>query len=333
MNTTIDSRKIYGSFIDPNINNCSSCDFDTYWELPEEYGEGYHGALKIRPGLILRIGDYKIYDKAPISYEVEHDYMDFEYAITGLAHNEVKLDCDKTKYSYSQGKYTLQYFPGCSGVARVTSDSGIKAVSMFVSLDLIRNFMGQYNHLLPGRINDIVFKNKTEHPFFHSGIIPDQIAALVNEIFFCQYKEPLRKIFLEGKALELFSRTMNEIITPESSTRKSVQLKTSEIEVVHHIKNVVENNLQNPPSLFKLSQEAGMSHPKLNLFFKNVFGKTIFEYLREERFKKAKLLLIEGKMNVTEVANEVGYNNLSHFAKAFRSQYGKNPGDFLKNPS
>jgi len=46
-------------------------------------------------------------------------------------------------------------------------------------------------------------------------------------------------------------------------------------------------------------------------------GKTIPQYLRELRIRRAAKLLKEGKHNVTEAAFEVGYSSLGHFSTVF----------------
>lgn len=327
---TLDSKLIYGRYTDPDFFHSTREDFDTYWEWPDDYGSGYHGAIKIRPGLILRVGNYQIMEPVEFTYEVEHNYIDFEYGIKGLSFQRVYQERDKKDYIYSQGKYSLQYLPGFEGIAKFKSSCFIQAVSMLVSIDLIRSFMEGSYDLLPERLKNIVANEKILRPFFVSAKTPEKINSIINEIFFCSYKDPLRRVFLEGKALELFSTTMNEIMFKKKIETEQKKIKPSDMEIIHHVKNILEKDLQNPPSLFELAKEAGISHPRLNLFFKQTFGKTVFEYLREERLKKAKLLLNDGKLNVTEVANEVGYTNLSHFAKAFRNHFGLNPGDLLK---
>jgi AraC family transcriptional activator of pyochelin receptor len=75
----------------------------------------------------------------------------------------------------------------------------------------------------------------------------------------------------------------------------------------------------------------GLSHPKLNYGFREIYGSTIFGYLRELRLNKAKALLDDGTMNVTEVAYEVGYSSLSYFTKAFRDYFGTAPGSYLRS--
>lgn len=45
---------------------------------------------------------------------------------------------------------------------------------------------------------------------------------------------------------------------------------------------------------------------------------------------RLRFLLESGIMNVTEVAQAVGYSNLSHFAAAFRKKLGVNPSIITK---
>ena len=42
-------------------------------------------------------------------------------------------------------------------------------------------------------------------------------------------------------------------------------------------------------------------------------------------------LLQAGEINVTEAALRVGYANLSHFAKAFKSMFGVSPKELLQS--
>ena len=68
-----------------------------------------------------------------------------------------------------------------------------------------------------------------------------------------------------------------------------------------------------------------MSHPKLNRCFRQVYGMTGFEYLRNERLNRARQMLDHG-LNVTETAYAVGYESISHFSQAFKKQFGASPG-------
>jgi len=78
----------------------------------------------------------------------------------------------------------------------------------------------------------------------------------------------------------------------------------------------------------KLGDTIGMSRMALHLKLKALTGQSPHSFIRLLRLKKAALLLKLKTANVTEVAYEVGFKNLSHFAKAFKEQFGETPSHF-----
>ncbi|MDQ8194965.1 AraC family transcriptional regulator [Coraliomargarita sp. SDUM461004] len=78
-------------------------------------------------------------------------------------------------------------------------------------------------------------------------------------------------------------------------------------------------------SLDELCQISSLNEHKLKSAFKLLYGKTTFGYLRELRMDHAAHLLKEDRFSVIQVANEVGYSNASHFARAFKMRHGLLP--------
>lgn len=73
-----------------------------------------------------------------------------------------------------------------------------------------------------------------------------------------------------------------------------------------------------------------MSHPKLNCYFKQMYGMTAFQYLKCERFNRARQMLERQGLTVTETAYDVGYDSLSHFSQAYKKQFGISPGSYSR---
>lgn len=64
--------------------------------------------------------------------------------------------------------------------------------------------------------------------------------------------------------------------------------------------------------------------------FKRLYDTTPHQWLIQKRLEKAYELLTTTKLNVTETAFEVGYENLSHFIKAYKKQFGCTPSEQKK---
>lgn len=94
---------------------------------------------------------------------------------------------------------------------------------------------------------------------------------------------------------------------------------------VQKARAILEDNMAEPPDLDHLASEVGMSLSKLKLVFPQVCGMPPYAYLRQIRMERAMILLREQGMSVTEAALEVGYSNLSHFAKTFAAHHGIKP--------
>jgi len=90
---------------------------------------------------------------------------------------------------------------------------------------------------------------------------------------------------------------------------------------------VLREQLDQPLDLQALGKQCGVSPTHLSRLVKKETGKTLREHQRRFRIAHACDRLREDE-SVTEVALEVGYQSLSHFAKAFRDVTGQSPSQW-----
>jgi DNA-binding response OmpR family regulator len=94
---------------------------------------------------------------------------------------------------------------------------------------------------------------------------------------------------------------------------------------------VVEKHLSNPDfSLEQFESEMAMSRLQLYRKLKSLINQAPGEFIRTMRLKKAALLLDKRVGSVAEITYEVGFNNLSYFAKCFREYHGVTPSEYLR---
>lgn len=103
----------------------------------------------------------------------------------------------------------------------------------------------------------------------------------------------------------------------------------SEREKVITAQIVIRENLDSPLTIKELSRKVAMNECYLKKGFKALTGKTIHEYTQELRIAKAKDLLKQDGVSVSDVANSLGYSSISHFSTAFKKATGMKPCELL----
>ncbi|MBI9071098.1 MAG: response regulator [Melioribacteraceae bacterium] len=139
---------------------------------------------------------------------------------------------------------------------------------------------------------------------------------------------------------ELFARVNNLLLENNKIKEKYRQQILSEPEnskvlsldekFMIRIKQVVEDDISNwKMDADYLSSQVGISRVQLYRKLKGLTGQTVHEFIRIIRLKRAKQLLDQRKMNVTEIAYYIGFKDLNYFSRCFRKQYGKSPSEYL----
>lgn len=80
-------------------------------------------------------------------------------------------------------------------------------------------------------------------------------------------------------------------------------------------------------SVEDIGQQMCLSRVQLYRKVKALTGKTPVEIIREERLKRARILLQDSSLTISEVAYRVGFSAPSYFAKCYKEYYGKSPSD------
>ena len=62
---------------------------------------------------------------------------------------------------------------------------------------------------------------------------------------------------------------------------------------------------------------------------KKNYGKTVIGYVNELRIERAKKLLREGELSITEIASAVGFNSIHYFCRVFKLFENKTPYEYI----
>ena len=98
---------------------------------------------------------------------------------------------------------------------------------------------------------------------------------------------------------------------------------------IDSVRRYIREHLQEELSVEALAAEFHYSRTRLSVLFKDATGQTINEYITGERIGKAKRLLTEGKLSVTQIARAVGYSSPQYFSRRFSQVVGCAPSEYL----
>jgi len=99
-------------------------------------------------------------------------------------------------------------------------------------------------------------------------------------------------------------------------------------EFIKRLTDIVEANLADEKfGIEDVAREMGMSHSSLHRKLKTSSNQTISQFIREIRLKKAKDLLLNEDLTVSEISYRVGFGSPTYFNKCFHEYFGYPPGE------
>lgn len=88
---------------------------------------------------------------------------------------------------------------------------------------------------------------------------------------------------------------------------------------------LVEQNLADPPGVEKLAAAVGVSRRQLERIFRAKLGMSPWQYLLQRRLRQGHWLLTQTDRTVTDIAQECGFADASHFSRRMRKTFGATP--------
>jgi len=110
------------------------------------------------------------------------------------------------------------------------------------------------------------------------------------------------------------------------------QKGNSNLILMNKIKRYVESNYMDQNlCLYKVSSEFNLCEGYFSHLFKEQTDINFTDYLEKIRLDSASILLKNHDLNITEIAERVGYNSAQSFRRAFKRLFGVSPTDVRKN--
>ena len=112
---------------------------------------------------------------------------------------------------------------------------------------------------------------------------------------------------------------------------ENIEVKGNDEALMERIMKSVNANMSNPAyTVDTMAEDVGISRAQLHRKMKEMTGIATGKFLRNLRMEQAARLLREGKINVAQIADRVGYADQAHFSTAFKSHFGQSPSEYAE---
>ncbi len=273
-----------------------------------------HLALDEGIDLVLWRGDLS----EPLTLDVHDDWqrVNFSCALSGHSRFRFHTPAGVSDHAMAPGMGCVSYTPGCRGCCE--HSGRIETISISMAPDLVDDHVADAaplrRQLRSGRCC-AMFQGGSE--------LNASATALRRFLVPAPGAPPMSgcdRLRLLGEGLVFASLALER-----ANGIGDVRISEADRRRLDRARDLLLADLAQAPTIAMLARETGLSVVKIKRGFRGMFGESVYALFQKERMHEARRRLHAGNASVMTVAVDLGYSNASHFASAFRKQFGLPP--------
>lgn len=241
-----------------------------------------------------------------------HLYWEVTYVDTG----ELRVELDGTEFTLTSQDMMI-YLPGQFHKQRVSGGASCSYLTIMFDMQIksgdveqLRNKVfkcsSQMHQLISSFIKNSDYLEKSALPY-----APDLMVSYLQELII--------------------------LMIQYHSEDKTTQLSTSpvqnkfESEMIDEIRNYILNEIYNPISVEDICNHFGISRSTLQALFKKHLDIPPKQFINDLKMKKARQIIMEEYLPITEVALKLGFSSIHYFSRKFKKDFGISPSEFAQS--
>jgi len=206
-------------------------EFETFCEYPPLLGQGHRRSYQLRPGLSLSISDYTYRDDLILQIPER------QWSVRMFFHLAGDYYCDCGAY-VNPGHTTLT---GQCAVPKETlgypGQERISGILLHIDPALLRELVMGHSAQFPTPLRSIL--EEVEDLIAIKRIITSAMRVTLQQILQCPYQGTFKRLYLEGKVLELIALQLTQIVEQDSPLRAVSSLSNRDLDCIHQAKDIL----------------------------------------------------------------------------------------------
>lgn len=224
---------------------------------------------------------------------------------------------------YGRSKHNIRYIPTTSNKHEVKSGIDYMYFLIVLSKDYYFNLIDRHSILHEDFVREIEqgnYTSFTDEEFF----VTLEMRRIIDDIVNCRQEGEFKRIHTEAHILELLMYQLEQL---GGKGQEQELIKGDDIFKLEQAREILQDRYTSPPTQKGLSREVGLNEFKLRRGFKEYFGITVYDFITRLRMEKAKKLLMDEQLSISEVTQLVGFSHQNNFSIAFKKYFGVPPSE------
>lgn len=261
-----------------------------------------------------------------IRYSYIHAKEHFQYQVNGVTEglDSLLLLKGNMLHEFSPNKkiemYENQWWLLKSPFQVITNTPGLKTVVQKFSIWFSEAFVQNLISIFPV-VEEYISQDDTGIQFPNTpGWSDPETLHFIQSILKCPYEGEWRRDYFDSRVKDLLFKFFVKISDQQTEV---FHVSREDIQHVISVAGKIRSDIKKHFRIPDLAKMACMNEYKFKKLFKQIYGLGPYDYLRQERLKRAIELLDEGRM-VKYAAIETGWRS-ADLVVAYREKYGTTP--------
>lgn len=178
--------------------------------------------------------------------------------------------------------------------------------------------------------DDFVFLDGSEDDIRPYAALLDKPIFVGERICLCSYFGLMSDAFYSGRGDRVFRLLLRALLEELLALTQTGDVSSAYYGALIELRKEIYHNPAQDWTVKAMAERLALSEAYLQDLYRRSFGVSCIADVISSRIEKAKNLLLDPSLSVTEVALRCGYNSTIHFSRQFKQQTGVSPSQYRR---
>lgn len=308
------------------LRNILGMECGLHFEVKPDDGKGFTAFRRLQNGLEVSYADQQRHQ--PFRHELKNLQSNFGFTLALDGYVDIEIPEIGFRQRLQKGEILLRRGTAKRVVQDLPAGQPLKGIFMDVPLKMVETWRNDETSEINSEIRAFL---EDESPItVRTHKVSSEFFLLAQRFFDRDDKSSSDALAFEALILELLANLISPASDPFDAQLGNSRKQTQKGLALEQAKTVLDEEWRTPPKITALARRVGLNECYLKSGFKDQFGMTVGDYVRQKRMNRARHQIEVLGASVQETALLVGYSNPSHFSSVYKKSFGYLPSEHGK---